>query len=286
MDLNMILIFAGGTVVILAALLFLVLKPRSGEKFVPEDEGGAVTQGQRRAAPRGAGAARARLRTGPQGAAQARQAVPADERDAEDDDDVEVKKMGAKKAAKLEAKAERKAQREAEERDREEKKKKKEQADEERKKQEEKEVLEEKKKQEEERRAKEEEERREHEAYLKLKSAFTIEEEGCDQEEIDEENLLDRFIQYIQDTKVVALDEVAAKFRMKTQAAIDRIQDLQKEERLSGVIDDRGKFIYISRAELEGIAKFVKQRGRVSLVELAENSNRLMNLTPNIPVET
>uniref|UniRef100_A0A0A9W3J4 DDRGK domain-containing protein 1 n=1 Tax=Lygus hesperus TaxID=30085 RepID=A0A0A9W3J4_LYGHE len=286
MDLNMILIFAGVTAVILVFLLFLLLKPSSGAKDGPEDEGGAVAHGQRRAAPRGAGAARARLRTGPQAAAQARQAAPVEDRDGDDDDDVEVKKMGAKKAAKLEAKAERKAQREAEEREREEKKKKKDQADEERKKQEEKELLEEKKKQEEERRAKEEEERREHEAYLKLKAEFTIEEEGCDQEELDGENLLERFIQYIQDKKVVAIDELAAKFRMKTQAAIDRIQDLQNEERLSGVIDDRGKFIYISRSELEGIAKFVKQRGRVSLVELAENSNRLMNLTPKIPVET
>ena len=49
---------------------------------------------------------------------------------------------------------------------------------------------------------------------------------------------------------------------------------------LTGVTDDRGKFIYISQSELESVAKFVKQRGRVSISELAENSQKLITLTP------
>lgn len=49
---------------------------------------------------------------------------------------------------------------------------------------------------------------------------------------------------------------------------------------ISGVIDDRGKFIYISKQELEGVAKFIRQRGRVSIAELAESSNTLITLTP------
>lgn len=67
---------------------------------------------------------------------------------------------------------------------------------------------------------------------------------------------------------------------MKTQAAIDRITELQATGELTGVIDDRGKFIYISQTELEAFAKFIKQRGRVSITELAESSNDLINLTP------
>ena len=46
------------------------------------------------------------------------------------------------------------------------------------------------------------------------------------------------------------------------------------------MIDDRGKFIYISQEELEAVAKFIRQRGRVSISELAESSNKLINLTP------
>jgi len=45
-----------------------------------------------------------------------------------------------------------------------------------------------------------------------------------------------------------------------------------------GVIDDRGKFIYISQSELNAVASFIKKRGRVSLTELAEHSNNLIVL--------
>uniref|UniRef100_A0A8C3IL25 DDRGK domain containing 1 n=1 Tax=Chrysemys picta bellii TaxID=8478 RepID=A0A8C3IL25_CHRPI len=49
---------------------------------------------------------------------------------------------------------------------------------------------------------------------------------------------------------------------------------------LLGVIDDRGKFIYITPEEMTAVAQFIKQRGRVSIAELAEASNSLINLQP------
>ena len=67
---------------------------------------------------------------------------------------------------------------------------------------------------------------------------------------------------------------------MKAQEAIDRVTQLQEDGLLTGVIDDRGKFIYISRDELEAVAKFIRQRGRVSIAELAESSNKLINISP------
>lgn len=79
------------------------------------------------------------------------------------------------------------------------------------------------------------------------------------------------------------LEDLAAHFKLKTQAVIDRITDLQTSGELTGVIDDRGKFIYISQKELDDVAKFIKQRGRVSITELAESSNNLINLNP-VPV--
>lgn len=194
--------------------------------------------------------------------------------------DFSGEKMGAKKRAKLEAKAEKRAQREVELKMREEKKKKEAIAEEERKKQEEKEKEEERKQEELERLAKEEQERREYEEYLKLKESFQIEDEGCEEEENDSENQLQQFIDFIKNSKVVVLEDLASKFKLKTQAAIERITNLQSDGLLTGVIDDRGKFIYISEEELKSVAKFIKQRGRVSITELAESSNNLINLTP------
>jgi hypothetical protein len=188
-------------------------------------------------------------------------------------------KMGAKKRAKLEAKAEKRAQREAELKAREEQKKRDALAEEEKKKTEEKQALEEKKREEAEIKAREEQAKREHEEYLKLKAQFEVQEEGFDEEENDQDELLQNFITYIKTNKVVVLEDLAANFKLKTQAAIDRIIELQKDNRLSGVIDDRGKFIYISEEELQAVAKFIRQRGRVSIAELAENSSSLINLT-------
>ena len=60
------------------------------------------------------------------------------------------------------------------------------------------------------------------------------------------------------------------------QDAIQRVQELQDQDLITGVIDDRGKYIFISQDELEGVARFMRQRGRVSISELAEASNTLI----------
>lgn len=190
-------------------------------------------------------------------------------------------KMGAKKRAKMEAKEQKRLQREQELHDREQRKVKEAKEDAERKQQEELEAEVERKRVEAERLAKEERERKEHEEYLKMKAAFSIEEEGFEEGDADEkESLLADFIQYIKDNKVVLLEDLATAFKLKTQQAIERIQELQANGTITGVIDDRGKFIYVSEAELAAVAKFIKQRGRVSIADLAESSNKLINLTP------
>jgi len=188
-------------------------------------------------------------------------------------------KIGKKKMEKLQAKADKKLQREAAEREREENKKKREKLEEEDRLKREKEKEEERLQEEEERRIREEKEKKEQEEYEKLKAAFSVEDEGCDaEEEGDEENKLLKFVNYIKETKVVLLEDLAAQFHLKTQEAIDRVTQLQADGLLTGVIDDRGKFIFISQEELESVAKFIRQQGRVSIADLALNSNKLISL--------
>merc|ERR1712223_80533 len=157
--------------------------------------------------------------------------------------------IGKKKLQKLQDKAEKKKQREAEQQEREENSKKREALDE-------KERLEREKEKEEERLQEEEEKRKREE----------------------EENMLLNFINYIKETKVVKLEDHAAHFKLKTQEAIDRVTTLLADGMITGVIDDRGKFIYISREELEAVAKYIKQQGRVSITDLAASSNKLIKL--------
>ncbi|KTG31453.1 hypothetical protein cypCar_00031179, partial [Cyprinus carpio] len=96
-------------------------------------------------------------------------------------------------------------------------------------------------------------------------------------------------------SKVVLLEDLVSRFAMRTQDAISRLQDLIADGSLTGadssstsrcvcagVIDDRGKFIFITPEELNAVAHFIKQRGRVSISELVQASSTLINLTPEI----
>nr|XP_022906766.1 DDRGK domain-containing protein 1 [Onthophagus taurus] len=273
------------SVLILILSIIFYLRSSTPTKNNQENRPRPVPNRLRDGAPRRAQMARnrgARLRANTQ---QQEDEVSDNELEVDDEEKIDLPegKIGAKKMAKLQAKAEKKAQREADEQMRQEKKKKDQQALEEKKKQDEKEKAEELKREEEEKLAREEKERKEYEEYLKMKEAFTVDEEGCEHEE-DEQNLLQEFVGYIKSQKVVVIEDLAAKFRLKTQAAIDRLKDLQADDILTGVIDDRGKFIYVSQEEMDAVAKFIRQRGRVSITELAENSNQLINLIPTTQV--
>lgn len=187
-------------------------------------------------------------------------------------------KLGAKKRAKLEAKAEKKAKREADLQEREDRKKKQDAEESERKAKEDHEKRQEQERLALEKKIEEEKAKKEHLEYIQLKETFGIEEEGYEETLEDEGATLTQFIEHIKENKVIVLDELALKFKLKTQIVIDRIQSLLEEGSLTGVIDDRGKFIYISQSELNAVASFIIKRGRVSLTELAEHSNNLIVL--------
>ncbi|XP_074948328.1 DDRGK domain-containing protein 1 isoform X1 [Phalacrocorax aristotelis] len=281
--------------VILAVLLFFATRLRSQARAADEEHqqnvvvaAAAVARPRPHAEERGDGMPRRRRNMGNRLMAQ-RRAQQAEDWVEEEDDAEEVPefqvsgKIGAKKQRKLEEKQARKAQREAEEAEREERKKLESKREEERRKEEERIRLEEERQEEEKRKAKEEEEKREYEEYLKLKESFVVEEEGVEESMTEEESrsFLMEFLEYVKKTKVVQLEDLASHLGLRTQDAINRIQDLMADGTLTGVIDDRGKFIYITPEEMAAVAQYIKQRGRVSIAELAQASNSLINLQPD-----
>nr|CAG4652378.1 EOG090X0N9E [Triops cancriformis] len=287
MDNTIVLSLAAGTLSVIILILIYLKNNLSPQNQAENVQADVPAREEIHVARRVIGGRGVRQR-GVQGQARPAAVQDDEERDSEEEASERVGielpdgKVGKKKLAKLEAKAEKKAMREAEEREREERKARQAKLEEERRKKEEEEKAEELRQEEAERKAKEEKEKKDLDAYLALKAAFTVEEEGFDEAESEDQegNSLQQFIQFVQDSKIVLLEDLAARFRLKTQDAIDRLQQLVAEGRLTGVIDDRGKFIYVSQAELEAVARFVKQRGRVSLSDLAESSNKLINLVP------
>ncbi|VDP86907.1 unnamed protein product [Echinostoma caproni] len=212
-------------------------------------------------------------------------AQPEDSTDSEReraDQEPAKKKIGTKKAAKLAEKERRKEEREAEERYREHQRKLEDQEIEKRKKAEEAEEQAAAAAAAEEAKRRAEEEAREQAEYERLKKEFSIEEEGTEAIPRDgkaeaEFNAL--LISTIQSAKIISIEHLALEFGMKTEACIEKLKSLLASGQLTGLLDDRGKFVYITDDEYEAVAQFITRRGRVTLAELVANGNKLLRLS-------
>ncbi|XP_039131594.1 LOW QUALITY PROTEIN: DDRGK domain-containing protein 1 [Dioscorea cayenensis subsp. rotundata] len=116
--------------------------------------------------------------------------------------------------------------------------------------------------------------------FEKWKGAFSVDAEGTTENELQDgaHGLLADFVEYIKKQKCVPLEELAAEFKLRTQDCINRITSLEDMGRLSGVMDDRGKYIYISPEEMKAVADYIKRQGRVSISHLASKSNQFIDL--------
>jgi len=199
------------------------------------------------------------------------------------EEDEPLKKIGKKKELKMQLKEEKKQQREAEEERREQKRQKEEKSLEGQKLKEAQREEEERNQQLEEEKIRQERQKKEEEEYQQWKSLISVESSGTALEEQQrKEERIDEFIQYVKDRKVVMLEDLAAEFDMKTMEAIELIERLDKEGRMSGLIDDRGKYIDVTREEMEKVAKYINRKGRVSIEDIARESNKLINLKPKV----
>mmetsp|Transcript_24808 Transcript_24808/g.22004 ORF Transcript_24808/g.22004 Transcript_24808/m.22004 type:complete len:101 (-) Transcript_24808:43-345(-) len=68
---------------------------------------------------------------------------------------------------------------------------------------------------------------------------------------------------------------------MATKEVIDRLEKLMGMGKLSGIIDDRGKFIYVTKEEFEAVKELIQRKGRISRSDLMLECNRLINLNPS-----
>ncbi|KAF8410696.1 hypothetical protein HHK36_003230 [Tetracentron sinense] len=122
--------------------------------------------------------------------------------------------------------------------------------------------------------------------FEKWKDEFSVDAEGATESEMQDgsQGLLFDFVEYIKKHKCVQLEDLAAEFKLRTQDCINRITSLESMGRLSGVMDDRGKYIYISQEEMKAVADYIKRQGRVSISHLASKSNQFIDLEPKAQV--
>ena len=121
--------------------------------------------------------------------------------------------------------------------------------------------------------------------FEKWRDQIAVESGGTAAEELASESqgLLAAFVEHVKARKLVVLEELAAEFGLRTAEAVSRVQALESMGRLTGVMDDRGKFIYISPEEMATVAAFINAQGRVSIAELASRSNDFIKLAGPTP---
>jgi hypothetical protein len=127
---------------------------------------------------------------------------------------------------------------------------------------------------------KEDQDKRENDVYNKWKDQFEIAEEGEEVADMNNEDLITNFINYIKLRKVVSLEDLSGVFKVNPNDLVGRLNLLEAQGRISGIVDDRGKYIYITEKELAAIEKIFMQRGRISKAELIKECNKIIRFTP------
>ena len=154
--------------------------------------------------------------------------------------------------------------------------------------QKEREMIEKEKKKEEERKkleeelqkVKEEQEKKENEMYNQWKDMIKVGEEGEEGIDFTDENVQNNFLNYIKIRKVVSLEDIAAVFKIQPNEVVSYLNHFEEEGKIIGIVDDRGKYIYITEKEMNLIEKMLGNRGRISRSDLIKECNRIIRFEP------
>ncbi|CAN8326084.1 unnamed protein product [Cochlearia groenlandica] len=271
-------------ILIVAVIPLFLWKRRVDGRSREEQAEPPQVQARENVARAGGGGRRMRRRPAASGASSSSSNVQENISGSEDEDEDEAGGNQARASKKKEKKRqEREAQRQAEEATRESRNTKQDRYAEMRRKKDEEREAEERKLEEEEKARQAKEEEVAALEFDKWKGEFSVDAEGTTEEaQGGNQDLLSEFVEYIKKQKCVPLEDLAAEFNLRTQECINRIASLESIGRLSGVMDDRGKYIYISMEEMNAVADYIKRQGRVSISHLASKSNQFIDLEPKL----
>jgi hypothetical protein len=139
---------------------------------------------------------------------------------------------------------------------------------------------EQKKLEEELKRVQEEQKKKEDEEYNKWKDMIKVGEEGEERMDFTKEEVINRFLDYIKIRKVISLEDISGTFKLSPTEIVNKLNQFEKEGRIMGIIDDRGKYIYITEKEMGLIEKMFINRGRINKGDLIKECNRIIRFEP------
>lgn len=128
----------------------------------------------------------------------------------------------------------------------------------------------------EERRLREEEEAERWKALFEVQAQGEESVSGAEKQKEEDE----RLVAFLRARKIAPLDEAAAELGLRGARVAERVTALLADGSLSGIVDERGKFVHVSEDEMRAVADYVRAKGRVTIAELAAKSAELIDLTP------
>lgn len=129
-------------------------------------------------------------------------------------------------------------------------------------------------------RMEEEKKKKDDEEYDQWKDFIKVGEEGEEGIDFNKEEVINQFLDYIKIRKVVSLEDLSGTFKLNPNKIVEKLNQYEKEGRIMGIIDDRGKYIYITEKEMGLIEKMLTNRGRISKTDLIKECNRLIRFEP------
>ena len=127
---------------------------------------------------------------------------------------------------------------------------------------------------------KEEQQKKEDEIYNQWKDMIKIGEEGEEKKNFSDENVINEFLNYIKRRKVVSLEDLSGVFKISPNELVEKLNQFEKEGRILGIIDDRGKYIYVTEKEMTMIENLFIRRGRINKMDLIKECNKIIKFEP------
>lgn len=119
---------------------------------------------------------------------------------------------------------------------------------------------------------------------------FSVEETGKHQlSEEEERRRAEAFnrqlLGVLKGAKLSLLEDLSHKFKVSTKEMVERIRQLEGEGAVSGIFDERGKYLVIEAGEWEAIKRYISARGRVKKSDIMVECAKLITIPDTLQEE-
>ena len=112
---------------------------------------------------------------------------------------------------------------------------------------------------------------------------FAVEESGVSKESEDvlkrkEQELENTLLHYLTTRKLTLLEDASHKFSLTTKDLVEKIKKLEQQDRVSGVFDERGKYLFIEKKEWDSVRNYISAKGRLKKSDMMTECAKIIKI--------